>query len=277
MEARTPVEILAFSGDVGVAKTQRKIPSLMILSFLAGAFIAFAAEGSNMAAFNLLANPETYGLGRFLAGTVFTAGLMMVILAGAELFTGNMLLIIPVLDRRVTVGQMLLNWLMVYIGNFIGSVLIARMMSMSGLFASGNGLLGGITIKIAAGKTALPFLPAFLLGIMCNWLVCLAVWASYSARDVAGKILIIFFIILLFVISGFEHSVANMYYIPAGIFAKQNPQWLAASGVSAQQLAGLNWLNFVVKNLIPVTLGNIIGGSAMVGALYWLALRKKGK
>jgi formate/nitrite transporter FocA (FNT family) len=111
---------------------------------------------------------------------------------------------------------------------------------------------------------------------MCNWLVCIAVWASYAARDVAGKILIIFFVILLFVVSGFEHSVANMYYIPAGIFAKQNPQWLAASGVSAQQLAGLNWLNFAVKNLIPVTLGNIIGGSVMVGALYWLALGKKG-
>jgi formate/nitrite transporter len=275
MEARTPVEILAFSGDVGVAKTQRKIPSLMVLSFFAGAFIAFSAGGSNMAAFNLLAGPDTYGMGRVLAGTVFTAGLMMVILAGAELFTGNMLIITSVLERKVTVRKMLLNWLLVYIGNFIGSVFIAWMMSRSGLFGGGNGLLGGVTIKIAAGKTALPFLPALLLGVMCNWLVCLAVWAGYAAKDVAGKILIIFFIILLFVVSGFEHSVANMYYIPAGIFAKQNPQWLAASGVSAELLAGLNWINFAVKNLIPVTLGNIIGGGLCVGTLYWLALGKK--
>ena len=274
MEVRTPAEILSYAGDVGVAKTQRKIPSLLILAFLAGVFIAFAAEGSNMAAYNLFANPETYGLGRVLAGTVFAAGLMLVILAGGELFTGNMLIITSVLDRRNTVRKMLLNWLLVYIGNFIGSVFIAWMMNLSGLFGAGGGLLGGITIKIAAGKTALPFHTAFILGVMCNLLVCLAVWASYAARDTAGKVLVIFFIIFLFVISGFEHSIANMYYIPAGIFAKQNPLWLSMSGVSGELLSGLNWFNFAVKNLIPVTLGNIIGGTG-VGILYRLALKKK--
>ena len=228
-----------------------------------------------MAAHNLLANPDTYGLGRIAAGVIFGVGLMLVILAGGEMFTGNLLIITSVLDRRITVKQMLLNWLLVYIGNFIGSVLIARMMNLTGLFASSGGLLGGVTIKIAAGKTALPFHTAFILGIMCNWLVCLAVWGSYAARDTVGKILIIFFIIFLFIVSGFEHSIANMYYIPAGIFAKQNPQWVAMSGVSAEQLAGLNWYGFAVKNLIPVTLGNIIGGAFMVGTLYWLALGKK--
>ena len=274
MEARTPSEILTYASDTGLAKTQRKILPVMILSFLAGAFIAFAAEGSNMAAYNLLANPDTYGLGRVLAGVVFTAGLMLVVLAGGELFTGNMLIITTVLDRRVKISRMLLNWILVYAGNFAGSIFIAWIMSRSGLFAASSGLLGGITVKIAAGKTALPFGTAFILGVMCNWLVCLAVWGSYSARDPAGKMLIIFFIIFLFVISGFEHSIANMYYIPAGIFAGKNPQWLAMAKISPEQIAGLNWCNFFVKNLLPVTLGNIVGGSGMVGFLYWISYKK---
>jgi formate/nitrite transporter len=278
MEAKTPAEILAYTSDVGAVKAQRKLSSLLILGFFAGAFIAFAAEGSNMAAYNLLAKPETYGLGRLVAGAVFGTGLMMVLLAGAELFTGNTLIVVALLDRRVTVGQMLKNWCFVYFANLVGSLLIAWMMAQSGLFKSSNGLLGGITIKIAAGKTALDFLPALLLGIMCNWLVCLAVWVSYGAKDVAGKALMTFFIISLFVTSGFEHSIANMYYIPAGILAKANAAWVAQSvqsGVTEQQLAGLNWGTFFTRNLIPVTLGNIIGGMVMVGLLYWLELKKK--
>jgi formate/nitrite transporter len=275
MEAKTPAEILAYTSDVGVAKAQRKLSSLLILGFFAGAFIAFAAEGSNMAAYNLLAKPDTYGLGRLVAGAVFGTGLMMVLLAGAELFTGNTLIVVALLDRRVTAGQMLKNWCFVYLANLVGSVFIAWMMAQSGLFNSSGGLLGGITIRIAAGKTALAFLPAFLLGIMCNWLVCLAVWVSYGAKDVVGKALMTFFIICLFVTSGFEHSIANMYYIPAGIFAKANADWVSLSGVAAERLAGLNWGNFITRNLIPVTLGNIIGGMVMVGALYWLALKKK--
>jgi formate/nitrite transporter len=277
MEARTPTEILAFTSDVGIAKIRRRIPSLLILSFLAGAFVAFASEGSNMAAYNLLDKAETYGLGRVLAGAVFGTALMLIICAGGELFTGNTLIIVTVLDRKVTVRQMLMNWLLVYIGNFIGSICIVWMMYQTGLFNSSGGLLGGMTIKIAANKTSLSFLSVFLLGIMCNWLVCLAIWVSFGAREIAGKILAIFFIILLFVISGFEHSVANMYYIPAGILAKQNPQWLAMSQVPVDQLAGLTWVNFFVKNLIPVTLGNIVGGAGMVGTLYWLSLGKRKK
>ena len=275
MEARTPAEILAYASDTGVAKTQRKIPSLLILAFFAGAFIAFAGGGSNMAAHNLLANPEIYGLGRLVAGIVFATGLMLVVLAGEELFTGNTLIVIALLDRRVTAVQMLANWCFVYIGNLTGSVCIAWMMSQTGLLNASGGLLGGVTIKIAAGKTALAFLPAFLLGVMCNWLVCLAVWVSYGAKDTVGKALMIFFIICLFATSGFEHSIANMYYIPAGIFAKANSAWAAMSGVSAEGLAGLNWGTFAVKNLIPVTLGNIIGGMVMVGGLYWFALKNK--
>jgi formate/nitrite transporter len=265
------MDILEYTSNAGLVKTQRKILSALILSFLAGVYIAFASEGSTMAAYNLLAKADTYGLGKVLAGAVFGTGLMLVVLAGGELFTGNALIIVSVLDRKVTVWAMLRNWLIVYVGNFLGSLCIAFMMCQSGLFNSSGRLLGGMTIKIAAYKTALPFHSAFFLGVMCNWLVCLAVWVSYGAADIAGKALAIFFIICLFITSGFEHSIANMYYISAGILAKQNPQWLAMSQVPADQIANLNWLSFIIKNLIPVTLGNIAGGSGMVGALYWLS------
>jgi len=267
MSIRTPAEILVYAGNAGFAKTRRKIPSTLIFGFFAGVFVAFAAQGSTMAAHNLLADPGAVGLGRVLTGMVFAIGLMMVILTGADMFTGSTVIITSVLDRRVTVRQMLWNWLLVYICNLAGGLLIAWMMNMSGLFAASGGLLGGMTIKIA-------FHTAFILGVMCNWLVCVAILASYSSPEGAAKILAIFFIITLFATSGFEHSVANMYYIPAGILAGQNPEWVSMSQVSAEQLAGLNWVNFAVKNLIPVTLGNIIGGAGMVWALFWLALRK---
>ncbi|MDR2965040.1 MAG: formate/nitrite transporter family protein [Treponema sp.] len=273
METRTPVEILAYASDTGLAKTQRKFSSVLILAFFAGIFIAFAAGVSTIAAYNLYANPEAYGLGRAVAGVLFGSGLMLVILGGGELFTGSMLIVTTALDRRTTVKKMFLNWLLVYIGNLAGSILIAWMIYLSGLFNNSAGLLGGVTITIAASKTSISFIAAFVLGVLCNLLVCFTVWTTYAAKDAAGKVLIIFFLILLFATSGFEHSVANMYYIPAGIFAKLNPQWLVMSQASAQQIAGLNWLNFAVKNLIPVTLGNIIGG-VLVGFLYWVSLGK---
>jgi formate/nitrite transporter len=275
MEARNPNQILEYTSDTGVIKTNRTVLSTLVLSFLAGVFIAFASEGSTMAAFNLFANPDTYGLGRVLAGAVFGTGLMLVLTAGGELFTGNTLVLVSVLDKKVKIIDMFRNWLIVYIGNFIGSVFIAYMMNKSGLFNSGNGIFGGQTIKIAAYKTGLPFISAFYLGIMCNWLVCLAVWVSYAAKDVMGKFFSCFFIIGLFITSGFEHSVANMYYIPAGIIAKENQMWVEAARLSGEQLAELNWITFFTKNLIPVTLGNIVGGSVMVGFLYWVSLKKK--
>ena len=275
MEARNPAKILEFTSEVGVIKAKKTVLYLLIFGFLAGAFIAFAAEGSNMAAFNLFSSPETYGLGKVLAGAVFGTGLMLVLIAGGELFTGNTLIFISVLDKKIRIGLMLRNWLIVYIANFLGSLFIAFMMNKSGLFNSGAGMLGGQTIKIAAYKTGLPFLSAFFLGLMCNWLVCLAVWVSFAAKDVMGKLFSCFFIIGLFITSGFEHSVANMYYIPAGIMAKANPLWLEAAHINAAQAAGLNWASLFTKNLIPVTLGNIAGGVVMVGLLYWLALKKK--
>ncbi len=274
----TPPEICATTLDAGVRKAGYPFRTTAILAFLAGAFIAFASEGSNMAAFNLLARPETYGLGKAIAGAIFGTGLMLVVVAGGELFTGNTMLVGAYAARRISLLDVLRNWLLVYAGNFVGSVFIAWLMATSGLFASGNQMLGVVTLKIAATKTSLGFGPAVGLGLMCNWLVCLAVWMATGAKDITGKLFAIFFPIWLFITSGFEHSVANMYYIPAGIFAKGQPEILKAAlehGLPMAKLEHLNWVTFFTKNLVPVTLGNILGGALFVMGAYYLAYIKK--
>lgn len=273
----TPPEIAEETIKNGIKKAALPVSKMLLLGFLAGAFIAFAAEGSNMAAFNLWLNADTYGLGKALAGSIFGTGLMLVIIAGGELFTGNVLILASVLQRKTAIERMLKNWLFVYIGNFIGSVFIAWMMNKSGLFSSGASELGVITIKIASYKVGLSFGKAFSLGLMCNWLVCLAVWMAWGAKDITGKIFAIFFPIWLFITSGFEHSVANMYYIPAGILAKGNQAMVDAAlahGMTAEMLNALNWKTFIVNNLIPVTLGNIVGGGVFVACIYWFCYTK---
>jgi len=274
----TPAEIAKATIKAGINKVELSKRNMFILGILAGAFIAFAAEGSNMAAFNLLAKAETYGLGKAMAGAIFGTGLMLVVVAGGELFTGNTMMIAGVLDKKITVAAMLKNWFFVYLGNLVGSLFIAYMMTQSGLFSSGANVLGGLTIKIATYKVGLSFMQAFYLGIMCNWLVCLAVWMATGAKDIVGKLMAIFFPIWLFITSGFEHSVANMYYIPAGIMAKGTKAWVDAAharGVTPEMLANLNWGSFFTKNLLPVTLGNIVGGGIFVGAVYWYVYIKK--
>lgn len=171
-------------------------------------------------------------------------------------------------------GKMLRNWIIVYLGNFIGSLLVAYMMVHSGLLASGADMLGAVTLKIAVYKVNLGFSQAFFLGIMCNWLVCLAVWISFGADTMAGKILAIFFPIWLFITSGFEHSVANMYYIPAGIMIKANTTFAELSHLSRDAVDSLTWTSFFVNNLAPVTLGNIVGGGISVGMAYWYVYKK---
>ena len=274
MKHLKPAEILESTMEISVTKSGGSFMKLFVLALLAGSFIAFGAECSNMAAFNLLAKPETYGLGRLLSGAIFSTGLMLVVLAGAELFTGNTMMAAAVCEKKITVLKMLRNWAIVYIGNFVGSVFIAYMMANSGLFDLGASGLGAVTLKIAAYKVNIPFLSAFYLGIMCNWLVCLAVWVSYGAESTPGKILGIFFPICLFVTSGFEHSIANMYFIPAGIFIKSNIVFTELAGVSGAALEKLTWGGFVLNNLIPVTIGNIVGGSIFVALAYWYAYKK---
>ena len=212
----SPAELVCAAIAAGEKKAGLVWRKQVLLGILAGAFIAFASAASNMAAFHLLGRPETYGLGKCLAGAIFPVGLILVVVAGGE---------------RVRLGALLRNWIFVYAGNVTGSVLIAHMTYASGLLASGAGELGGVTIKIAFYKTSLEFIPAFYLGVMCNWLVCLTVWMAWAARDMAGKLFAVYFTIWLFITSGFEHCVANMYYVPADIFAKADHMLAAASGL----------------------------------------------
>lgn len=269
-----PSEIMDFTISAAKDRVAGSFQKLLILGILAGAFIALAAEGSNMAAFNLFAEPTTYGLGKVLSGVVFGTGLMLVVLAGGEIFTGNTLFLAAVCEKEISIGKVLRNWIIVYIGNFIGSILIVYMMVHSGLFSSGADMLGAVTLKIAAYKVNLGFTQAFYLGIMCNWLVCLAVWISSGADTMAGKIFSIFFPIWLFITSGFEHCVANMYYIPAGIMIKANTTFAELSHLSQEALNSLTWSSFFVHNLIPVTLGNIVGGGLFVAMAYWYVYKK---
>lgn len=272
-----PEEIAEAAVETAIKKAGLTPSVQFTLSVLAGAFIAFAAQGSTMAAFNLFSDAASYGLGKVLAGAVFGTGLMLVILAGGELFTGNTLMVTAVLSKRLRLVSVLKNWSIVYTGNFIGALMITLMILVSGQLNSGDGALGGQTLKIAVQKVNLTFAAAFFLGVMANWLVSLAIWLSYAAKDLTGKILAIFFPIWLFIISGFEHSIANMYYIPAGLLAKQTPKWAAASGLTPEALESLTWRSFLTGNLIPVTLGNLVGGALLVGGAYWWIYLKRQK
>jgi len=279
-KAKTGPELIITLHETSEVKAKSSWIRLLVLGILAGAYIAFAAEASTMAAYNLLADPSTYGVGRALTGAVFAAGLMFCVVAGAELFTGNTLMAGSVAVRKICFWSMLRNWGIVYGANFIGSILLVCMIASSGLWHSSGDLLGAMAIKIAAGKTALGFESAFVLGIMCNWLVCLAVWMAWAAEGVGGKLAAVFFPIWLFVTSGFEHSIANMYYIGAGLFAKEVPELAAKAseiGVSADAMAGLSWQSFFVNNLVPVTLGNIVGGVLFVALAYVFANSKWAK
>lgn len=265
-----PLEITEKFVEIGYKKTNKTPYTLLLLGILAGAFIAFASQGSNAAIYAI----ESAGVGKALAGALFSTGLMMVIITGSELFTGNALIIVSCLEGKSKWSNMLKNWIFVYIGNFIGSIIIAFFIFKSGQLNFSGGLLGGFTIKTAVYKTNLSFGNAFFMGILCNWLVCIAVWMAASTKDIGGKLWAIFFPIWLFITSGFEHSIANMYYIPAGILAKSNLLWsqnAISLGVTAQEIEGLNWINLLTKNLFPVTLGNIIGGCVFVGLFYWLS------
>jgi len=259
----TPAEVA--KNVIGIGKTKASMSSgkLFFLGILAGMFIALAAAGAN----TVSAFMQSPGAAKLAAACVFPAGLSMVLVAGSELFTGNCLIAVSVLAGETKLAQMLRNWLFVYIGNLVGSLLVALMMAGSGLFSLASGAAAVTTVSAAAGKCSLSFGAAFLRGVMCNFLVCIAVWMSFAAKSVGGKIIGAFFPIMLFVLCGYEHSVANMYYIPAGLFAANGAVFQSAA--SSVDTGMLTWGNFFIRNLLPVTLGNIVGGSVLVGAIYW--------
>ena len=271
----TPAEIAEYTIEAGVKKATTPSKKVLASAFLAGAYIAFGALGSVGAAYNLLANPETYGLGKMVAGLMFPAGLMFVLIAGADLFTGNILITLAALKKRVTWSQTFKNWALVWIGNLIGGALVAWLVSLSGVFDWSAGLYGGVIVKNAIGKLGFTWVAAIASGILCNWIVCATVWMTYGAKDVTGKILAGFFGVFLFVCTGYEHCVANMAYFFAGLFSKSNPVYLEAAHKTAEEAAKLNITSIFTHNLIPVTIGNILGGAIFVAGVYYFLFANK--
>ncbi len=216
--------------------------------------------------------PDSGGATRLRIGLpVFTLGSILVVVGGAELFTGNNLILMAFMDKKVSLAQLMRNWGIVYLGNFVGSILTALVMFLTKQYTFGNGSIGLNALNIGNAKSGLDFVQAIALGIMCNALVCLAVWLCYSARSTTDKILAIIPPISAFVAAGFEHSVANMYFIPIALFIKSwgDPKFFEMIGKTAADFQNLTWGKFLVGNLLPVTIGNIIGGAFMVGLVYW--------
>ncbi len=269
IEAYTPQEIAKRVATVAEKKSALDFFRSFVLAILAGAFIGLGAEF-----FTLVIHDSSLstGLTSLVGGAVFSLGLILIILAGAELFTGNTLMVIGFVDRMISSRRLLKSWLIVYIGNFIGSLILVLFMFYSRQWGINSSMVGAKALLIAVGKVNLTFSVAFFRGILCNILVCLAVWLSFSARTTVDKIIAVIFPITAFVASGFEHSIANMYFVPLGIILKNQPSVItAAQSMSGAALAleNLTWSGFFVRNLIPVTLGNIIGGSVLVGIVYW--------
>lgn len=252
-----PPEMALKAEHVGVAKATMDFWSLLALAVLAGAFIAFGALFMTVTVAGA-ADALPYGVVRLLGGLVFSLGLILVVIGGAELFTGNNLMVMAWAGGLIKLRALLRAWTIVYAGNFIGAVGTAGLVFLSGHVTAGNGIIGRTALAIAEGKVAIPFFEAMALGVLCNVLVCLAVWLTYSARTVTGKVLVIVPPIAAFVAAGFEHSIANMYFIPLGLLIAWTGD--AASGLSLGGLA---------MNLIPVTIGNMIGGGLLVGVVYW--------
>ena len=270
-DAFPPPGMAAKAEGVGVKKAGLDLLTMFALAILAGAFIGVGA----IFATTVLAGTSTlpYGVARLLGGLVFTTGLILVVVGGAELFTGNNLIIMAFASRKVSLGGLLRNWAIVYAGNFVGSIVTAYIMFLSKQYSFGSGAIGLTALNIGESKTNLGFIQAVALGIMCNALVCMAVWLCFSARSTTDKILSIIPPIAAFVAAGFEHSVANMYFIPVALFVKDmgDPKFFEVIKKTAADFPHLTWGNFFIANLLPVTIGNIIGGALMVGLVYWFA------
>lgn len=252
---QAPAQIANTYVTVGTNKAKLPTAKMFILAVFAGIFIAIAGASATIAS-TTVPDPST---ARLLNALIFPGGLVMVVLAGSELFTGNALLVIPLLEKRIHALELVRSWIIVYLGNLTGSLFVSALFVYSHTAGLFSGELAQTLVNTAVTKTSLPFSDAFLRGILCNILVCIAVWITIGASTAVGKVIGLYLPIVVFVLAGYEHCVANMFYIPAGIFASSEFQ-IAAEG--------LNWGSFFLKNLLPVTLGNILGG-VLVGAGYW--------
>ncbi len=273
IDALLPAEMATRAEYIGVRKVEAPARETFTLSVLAGAFIALGGVFATTVSADT-AGVLPFGIARLLTGLVFSLGLILVIVGGAELFTGNNLIVMAWASGKVSGRSLLRNWIIVYLGNFIGSFGTALLVFLGKQYTFGNGSVGEAALKIAVGKLQLGFLQALALGILCNTLVCLAVWMTYSARSTVDKIAAIIFPITAFVAAGFEHSIANMYFVPYAILIQEfDPRFVAGRGLDP---ADLSWSSFITGNLIPVTVGNIFGGAILVAAVYWsVFLRRK--
>lgn len=275
-DAFIPAEMAERAADIGAKKASLPIGTLFLLAVLAGAFISLGAVFATTVTSGT-AGQLPFGVVKLLGGLAFCLGLVLVVVAGAELFTGNNLIVMALASAKITVAQLLRNWLVVYAGNFIGAIATAAIILPSRHYMHGNGAIGLNALNIAQSKCEMTFVQAMTLGVLCNALVCLAVWLCYSARSTTDKILSTIFPIAAFVAAGFEHCVANMYFIPVGLFIKSaapSAFWNSI-GKTAVDFDSISWGNFLVGNLVPVTLGNIFGGAVMVGLVYWYIYLRK--
>jgi formate transporter len=280
VDAFLPPAMAARMESAGVTKVNQDFITMFGLAILAGAFIGSGAIFCTTVTAGLGSAGVAFGIIKLLGGLAFCLGLIAVVVAGAELFTGNNLIIMAFASGRVSLGELLRDWVIVYIGNFVGSIATVCILLATKQYTFGGGLIGVNALGIANGKCSLGFVQAIALGVMCNALVCLAVWLCASARSTTDKILAIIFPIAAFVAAGFEHSVANMYFVPMGLLIKATAgaSFWEMVGKSAADYGNLTWTNFLLSNLLPVTLGNIIGGAGIVGMAYWfIFLRPRGE
>lgn len=268
LDALLPVEMARRAETIGVAKANGRVDRVFALAVLAGSFIGLGAVFSTVVTSG---TGVPLGVNRLLGGLTFSLGLVLVVVGGAELFTGNTLIVMATASRRVRVRALLRSWAIVYVGNLVGAVATALLVYWSGMYEGADGASGVRALGIAATKTSLGFREAVLLGVLANALVCLAVWLSLSARSVFDKVVAVVFPVSAFVAAGFEHSIANMYFLPAGLFIKTwaPASFWTATGATASDYPSVTWGDAVVGNLLPVTLGNIIGGALLVGLVYW--------
>ncbi len=272
MAFATPKEVALAVTEANANRTRNTLANLIILGFLGGAFTGFGAEAATMASHDLTALGA--GLQQFVKGSIFSVGVIFTIICGGELFTGNALMWLPFIDRRISFQEMLSTLLVVLFSNVAGAVLVAWLMAQSGLFLFNDAKLGAEALATAVTKVNLPWSQVFVRGILCNWMICAGVWMSFAAKDVISKIASLYIGVMVFVMSGFENSVANFYYLPAGWFAKQVPAVVEASGLGA--LADtVTWANIITHNWIPSALGNFVGAATFVANLYWFVYVRK--
>jgi len=289
-DAILPAAMAARAEESGVKKASIDPATLFVLSILAGAFIAFGAIFATTVSAGSIAITTTggeiafstglpYGVVRLLTGVVFSLGIMLVVVGGAELFTGNNLIVMAWASGKVRTRDLLLNWAVAFAGNSVGAFMTAVLMFYTTQYTFGGGSVGLVALTTASTKASLAFVPALTLGIMCNALVCLAVWMCYGARTTIDRVVTVVPPITAFVAAGFEHSIANVYFIPMGLFIKAGAPdsfWVSIGRTKAD-FSVLTWENFLVGNLLPVTIGNIIGGSVLVAAVYWFVYLRKPK